>query len=585
VSQVEVKLEQIHKSINSRLEDTSTRLNNLQDQTSEWHIKTISAIEENKQQFSEITQKLDRLMEKERLESSYVYGPFGHRISLPELRQPTSNTPHQAEDVDDHVAQDPTYTSKISKLEGQINEMLKTFTEYREQNTNSTRAELRAMSERIESGQSLTTLYFDEAMSKYEESKRQCNHMYDDMNSNMNSNMNIILKKLNEITGPIVSTSTMVENNEARTEEYETKRNTREKATTFTTNLIPEHTFQMTAPTNNFIPTHNFQAVSNLPPSEPNYPSIVPSVFPLNPVKHSIIVPPSSAAPAFHGKYSESPTQFLIRVQEYAESVHAWDRPTLLNGISQFLRDSALEWYCQLRMSHRRPQTWSEFTDLFLAQFNSPVRKARQEQEWHECKQKENETINEFLVRLRALWKEQKPMETERDLVKHLFCRMRNDLLNMIGISRNASLDEVITEVQQIEDILYRRAKGERLAKQIKPASSSNAETSPYKRYNEDYTRRTTPWSNKEDSSYNYTRKAKTHQVNQVTPIRNRTTTEANMTQQLESYGGYCYTCGGYGHWTRYCPTQYGTYRQQRSKPNPKNVIGALDERTSRAPM
>ena len=48
--------------------------------------------------------------------------------------------------------------------------------------------------------------------------------------------------------------------------------------------------------------------------------------------------------------------------------------------------------------------------------------------------------------------REQKPKEKERHLVKHLFCRMRNDLLNIIGISRNASLDEVITEVQPIED-------------------------------------------------------------------------------------------------------------------------------------
>jgi hypothetical protein len=107
----------------------------------------------------------------------------------------------------------------------------------------------------------------------------------------------------------------------------------------------------------------------------------IPQALPLNGIKHSIIVPPSSAAPAFYGKYTESPTQFLIRVQEYAESVHSWDRATLVNGISQFLRDSALEWYCQLRLSHHRPQTWTEFMDLFLAQFNSPVRKARQEQE------------------------------------------------------------------------------------------------------------------------------------------------------------------------------------------------------------
>ncbi|CAF3796224.1 unnamed protein product [Rotaria sp. Silwood1] len=114
-------------------------------------------------------------------------------------------------------------------------------------------------------------------------------------------------------------------------------------------------------------------------------------------------------------------------------------------------------------MSHRRPQTWTEFTDVFLAQFNSPVRRAKQEQEWHECKQKEDETINEFLVRLRALWKEQKPKETEADLVKHLFCRMRNDLINMIGTPRNVSLDELMAEVQPIEEILYRRAKNQRL--------------------------------------------------------------------------------------------------------------------------
>ena len=82
-------------------------------------------------------------------------------------------------------------------------------------------------------------------------------------------------------------------------------------------------------------------------------------------------------------KNTERPTQFLIRVQEYAESVHVWDRTTLVNGISQFLRDSTLEWYCQLRLSHRRPHTWAEFEDLFLVQFNSPVRKARQKQEWH----------------------------------------------------------------------------------------------------------------------------------------------------------------------------------------------------------
>lgn len=120
--------------------------------------------------------------------------------------------------------------------------------------------------------------------------------------------------------------------------------------------------------------------------------------------------------------------RFLICIEEYALSMHSCDHFTLLNGISQFLRESALEWYCQLRLSHRQPQTWKEFTESFLSQFNPPIRKARLETEWYQCKQNENETVKQFLVRLRAIWIEQKPDETETDLVKHLLCRMRNDL-------------------------------------------------------------------------------------------------------------------------------------------------------------
>jgi hypothetical protein len=160
----------------------------------------------------------------------------------------------------------------------------------------------------------------------------------------------------------------------------------------------------------------------------------------------------------------------------------------------------------------------------------------------------------------------------------------------MIGISRNASLDEVITEVQLIEDILYRRAKGERLAKPTKQASFPNAETSPNKRYDEDYTRRTKPWSNKENSSNRYARRTKDHQVNVVTPSyyqqnRYRTTVEPNMAKPSELYGNYCYECGCYGHLAKDCSMQYGTYRQERNNPNSKNVSGALEERTSHAPM
>jgi hypothetical protein len=51
--------------------------------------------------------------------------------------------------------------------------MLKAFTEYRELNTNSTRAELQTMSERTDSTQSLAASYHDKATNKCEEYRHQ----------------------------------------------------------------------------------------------------------------------------------------------------------------------------------------------------------------------------------------------------------------------------------------------------------------------------------------------------------------------------------------------------------------------------
>ena len=74
------------------------------------------------------------------------------------------------------------------------------------------------------------------------------------------------------------------------------------------------------------------------------------------------------------------------------------------------------------------------------------MRTARQEQEWYECRQWENESINEFLIRLRAIWFEQKPKETEVDFIKHLLCKMPSDLFTMMSVSPGASLNDIISE-------------------------------------------------------------------------------------------------------------------------------------------
>lgn len=333
---------------------------------------------------------------------------------------------------------------------------------------------------------------------------------------------------------------------------------------------------------------------NNTPPTD-HVNQVVPiinkaAITPLS--SHSIIIPPSSSIPTFSGKHSERPKQFIIRIQEYAETVLGWDRVTLLTGISQFLRDTALDWHCQLKISGRQPQTWTEFIELFLSQFNSPIRSARQEQEWYECKQKEDETINEFIIRLRALWTEQKPKETEVDLVRHLFCKMRNDLLSMIGVPRGATLDEIILEAQKVEEVLYRRKKEERRFKYLNQNLSQNDTFNGRKPQNEVMNKQPKPYltmnvnypSNNRTTSNQRTtfNKRNMNQLHSNTNFYNRTTAELNNTEQLESMK--CYNCGKWGHVVRNCPTNNSSiYRPDEGQQHSKNYGRAWNRRDTNA--
>ena len=202
--------------------------------------------------------------------------------------------------------------------------------------------------------------------------------------------------------------------------------------------------------------------------SHPHQPSTLPSAIPYSSslntshLRHTIVLPPPSSVPSFLGKLTDRPRQFLIRVEEYATTVTHWSHETSLRGIFQFLRDDAVEWYCQLHQTNDVPENWDKFVRRSLAQFHSPLRADQQEQARLKCKQTDNETINQFIVRLRSLWLEQKPDEHEPDFTKHLFCKMRPDMLNLMNFSRSSSLEHIILEAQKVEEILYLRAKEQR---------------------------------------------------------------------------------------------------------------------------
>lgn len=303
----------------------------------------------------------------------------------------------------------------------------------------------------------------------------------------------------------------------------------------------------------------------------------------------TIIIPPTSAIPIYHGNYSENPRQFLIRVKEYSETINQWNDYNLLNGISQFLRDTALEWYCQLRMTHRRPQSWAEFTNMFLTQFNSPIRRARQEHEWKECKQKENETINEFIVRLRTLWSEQKPHETEADLIRHLLCKMRSDLLQLIGTSRDESLDAIIKEAQKVEEILYQRAK---YYNENELTSSTTNTARSINNYNKDARAYSTSNRQPNKTFFNATKRYNNSYRNyynnqqQHYPSYNNTYGYTNQSRQLQFNEVQCTACGIYGHTSEYCRrTQNNQYQQESWEHQSKNINGAQVGRDGHAPM
>lgn len=216
----------------------------------------------------------------------------------------------------------------------------------------------------------------------------------------------------------------------------------------------------------------------------------------------AIIMPSPETFPYFSGKeYSDSPKQFLIRVEEFGKIVYGWDKPTLLLNISQFLQGPASEWYYQLISSNRLPKTWADFITLFLSQFDPPLRHARFEHEWYECKQRDDECFNEFLMRLMAIWNEQKPRRTEIDFINHLRRNMQRELFDAIGSSPDASLQEFITKVQSAEAILYLRNEDERLNRNTNciPFDNMTVNTQEYQN-NDNYTR---PYNSKLCSNLN----------------------------------------------------------------------------------
>ena len=65
---------------------------------------------------------------------------------------------------------------------------------------------------------------------------------------------------------------------------------------------------------------------------------------------------------------------------------------------------------------------------------------------------------------------------------------MRSDLFTMMGASLGASVDDIISEAQKVEEILYRRNEKQRLAECFRQTSFRNNTLDTHKHYNDDHT-------------------------------------------------------------------------------------------------
>jgi hypothetical protein len=185
---------------------------------------------------------------------------------------------------------------------------------------------------------------------------------------------------------------------------------------------------------------------------------------------------------------------------------------------------------------------------------------------------KKNEIINEFVVRLRALLQEIKPNENEQDLIKRLLCKMRSDILNMLGVSQSNSFDRIIEEARKVEAILFLREKEHRQHdREPQPTTQSQhlySNRNLDSRYNANQTYCMSSHSNNNRRQRTYANNSyNSFSSNTNTQNRNRqyprqTSAPLNQNETIHDRSSIiCYRCNQPGHYQNEC--QFSNYSNE----------------------
>ncbi|CAF3020152.1 unnamed protein product [Rotaria sp. Silwood2] len=169
---------------------------------------------------------------------------------------------------------------------------------------------------------------------------------------------------------------------------------------------------------------------------------------------------------------------------------------------------------------------------------------------------------------------------------------MRSDLLTMMGVIPGASLDDIISEAQKVEEILYRRNQEQCLVECFKQISFKNNTLDTHKHYNDDHTNhsKSTQSSNLEYSSdeenafhqrnkYDTKKQWSNGNSSQDTNINFQFTTDNHSSKNSNSI--QCRSCEILGHFSKDCPNNNADFFPPSTPKNyhSKNEHRALGRR------
>jgi len=147
----------------------------------------------------------------------------------------------------------------------------------------------------------------------------------------------------------------------------------------------------------------------------------------------------------------DDPIEWL-ELFEKAASANNWDEERKLQLAPTYLRKTADGWYKALTPE---PESYEEFRKIFLEQFRTPARVMTWRNQLEMCRQKDNETVDQYVARFRDLLAKIYPGKDLEDDYLHQFLRgLQPEILEKGITSMSESIEEAVKAARITESTL-----------------------------------------------------------------------------------------------------------------------------------